>query len=589
MAYYQSNTNSNDVIEVGDSGLNPNLINGRTEVPSLPNSITTDSLNSATPINLPQYPTDANASSYNSSIPTPSIDSIVNTTPTQAEQKQQSILERIAGLVGVSRSQNELINSSETNAGVPALTSTLNDLNTQLEGLNNQSVALQNESTTIPFKTEEQFSGTGATRGGVAPITASALRQNAIKQAAISSQSLTLKSAIFGAQGKLSLAKDAADKAAQAQFENQEKQISYQKALLDSILPTLNREEKAQALIQQAKLNDRQTKIDQAKEDKKTILALATATLKNYPSDSAAHYAAQQALSESNKDVPDVTKALELVGQYQTDPVATRRAVLENQKIQSDINKNNAATELEKASNVDIPAVIATVKNPNETRKEFGGLTLNGLQQKAQTYMTNGGNIQGLGLSSSGNSGVQRTLIANYAGYLASQAGLDIPQITALYKANSKAATQIIGRVAKVDATSAALSAQFPRLQQLAGSVGNLGITESDLTKGKTEISRKFGSIDAANYVELIQTVRGDYASMQAALAGSNGGQFFAESAKEAIPLGLTPEQYAGIAETIKQSAQNASQATGQEAQKLIGTSSIKTGGSTYQGITLPN
>jgi hypothetical protein len=81
---------------------------------------------------------------------------------------------------------------------------------------------------------------------------------------------------------------------------------------------------------------------------------------------------------------------------------------------------------------------------------------------------------------------------------------------------------------------------------------------------------RKFGSTAAANYFDLIQTLRSDYAAMQASVAGSRGGQYFAENAKDAIPVGLSPDQYIGIGQTIAQSAANAKAASGQEAQSLI-------------------
>lgn len=270
---------------------------------------------------------------------------------------------------------------------------------------------------------------------------------------------------------------------------------------------------------------------------------------------------------------------------------ATQKATLENQKLVSDIQQNALATQETNAANADVPATIGQITNPNESRSELGGLSVNGLIQKAQAYLTNGGNIQGLGLSGKGNVAAQRTLIANYAGYLADKAGMTVPQITAAYKANSKAATEVTSRIAKIDTTSATLTQQFPRLAQLAANVGNLGITEADLTAGKAAALRKFGSPDAANYIELLQTLRGDYSAMQAAIGGSRGGEFFARSAQDAIPLGLTPQQYLGIGQTIQASAAIAQKAAGDEVGKLIGSSGTSGGAlegqtQTYQGAT---
>ncbi len=316
--------------------------------PTIPQAITPESLQPVTPIQLPPAPTSLSGFSTSTSIPNPTIptaESIINTgaNPTPTEKQQTGFLNKIASLIGGNKTKTQIQNETETSAGLPSITNTLNDLNTQLEGLNNQAIALGNEAQyTIPNQMQEDAKGRGVTAAGLAPITASQLRQNQIKQGAIATQALTLKSAIYGAQGKYNIAKDAADKAAEAQYEAQQQQIDYQKAQLDAIAPTLNKEEKAQALIVQSQLQDRQIKIDNAKEDKKTILALATATLKLYPNDPAAQYAAQQALAESNKEQPDLQTVLSLVGKYQQDPVAVENAVLQNKKLRADIAKINA-------------------------------------------------------------------------------------------------------------------------------------------------------------------------------------------------------------------------------------------------------
>lgn len=291
-------------------------------------------------LNFPPAPNPANTASNsggaNLSVPAPipSAENIINngsqTTP--AESNNTSLLNKVASLIGMGKSQQTLTNESENAAGISGLTSTVNDFNTQLEGLNNQATALQNEASAggaIDNQEQQDIlkNGNITTTAGLAPKTAGDLRINQIKQSAIASQSLTVKSALYGAQGKLSIAKDAADKAADAQYADQQQKLDYVKALIDANAPQMDKEEKAQAAIVQSQLADRQTQIDNAKEDKKTILAMATAALKNNPNDSAAQYAAQQALAESNKDVPDVSKAFALVGQYQSDPVATQQAL----------------------------------------------------------------------------------------------------------------------------------------------------------------------------------------------------------------------------------------------------------------------
>lgn len=335
--------------------------------PVQPTSLNSSNMGITSPIVLPTAPTvSTDGTSNNTSIPSPipSAESIINTGAAQTgtEAKQQAILDKIASLTGSNSSKTTLENTAENSAGVPALTSTLNDLNTQLEGLNNQSTALQNEfNYTIPNQTQNDAQGRGITTAGLAPITASQLRANQIKQGAIATQALTLKSAIYGAQGKYNIAKDAADKAADAQYDTQQQAIDAQKAQLDALKPTLTKEEKAQADIVTAQLADRQNQIDNAKTDKATIIAMATAALKNNPNDPVAHQAALDALAESNKQQPNLQTALGLVGKYQNDPIATQQAILNLQLTRSQIAKNYG--DQTTASQASVAGWVTNIKN----------------------------------------------------------------------------------------------------------------------------------------------------------------------------------------------------------------------------------
>lgn len=360
--------------------------------PVIPQNITSASLQPTTPIQLPQVPTMLSAPSLNTSIPSPipTAESIItdSTTQTPAELRQQAILDKIASLTGTGQTKTTLQNTAEQKAGIPALTSTLNDLNTQLEGLNNQDIALQNETMqggTIENKQQQDILNRGiTTKAGLAPLTAADLRNNQVKRAAISASSLTTKSALFGAQGKYAIAKDAADKAAEAQYEVQQQQIDTAKAQLDAIAPKLKKEQEAQFAIRQAALQDRQTQIDNAKESKKSIIGMVTVALGNlgkFPPEqqAAIQYAAQQALAESNKDMPDLTKAFSLVGAYQTDPVATQNAILEQQMKQEQLRQAPLAFATDQSlKNAQIANTNANIRKINaeitKTNTETQGL-----------------------------------------------------------------------------------------------------------------------------------------------------------------------------------------------------------------------
>lgn len=187
------------------------------------------------------------------------------------------------------------------------------------------------------------------------------------------------------------------------------------------------------------------------------------------------------------------------------------------------------------------------------------GLTHEGIYQAALDYASNQ-KLPPTGIGSNAQAKAIRTSIVNKASALVASVGLTLPQYQALYKADQATVNQNIQRLGKIDSTSVSLSSQFPRLAELASTVGT-GITESDINAGAAATQEKFGSPDAASYVELLQTVRSDYSALQAGVAGSRGGQFFSETAQQAIPAGLTPAQYKSIQQTIEQSAKNSATA----------------------------
>lgn len=289
-------------------------------------------------ITLPPPPPPLNPQATNVSVPSPLQIVTDANAQTATDQKQSSLLNSIADLTKDSPSLSTLQLQQENQAGIPGLNKTVNDLTTQIMGLNDQATALQNEAQyTIPNQATIDATGRMST-AGLNSQTQIALRQNQIKQGAIATQALTLKAAYYAANGNLSLAKDAADKAAQVQFDAQQQQLNYQKAQLDALAPTLNREEQARATIVKAQLDDRQQQINNGIEDKKTITALAIAAMKNFPNDPAAQYAAQQAMKAG-----DLQTAFGLVGKYQQDPLATQQALLDQQKTRAQIAEANAS------------------------------------------------------------------------------------------------------------------------------------------------------------------------------------------------------------------------------------------------------
>ena len=226
-------------------------------------------------------------------------------------------------------------------------------------------------------------------------------------------------------------------------------------------------------------------------------------------------------------------------------------------------------------------AATGNIVDPNT------GFTPNAMWQSALDYAF-AGKMPPLGLGSATQTKAARDGIINQAAAIAQLAGQSFPQLQALYKSNSAAATQITERLAKIDTTASSLTAQFPRLADLADQVASAGITldENDVAAGSAAVLAKTGSQAAADYIELLQTTRGDYAALQASIGGSTrGGVFFNQTAQEAIPMGYTGAQYTSLGQTISTSADNASVATQGEVGNLIGVS----GGIGASGTTAGN
>lgn len=323
-------TNSNGVVPVGQ--------------PTPSTSITSANLAPTTPITVPPASPIDTGSSANASIPNPvpTIQDITDQSnkPTDAQGTQSTLLDQIAKITGKQQSLATLQTQQENQAGVPALTKTMNDLGTQLQGLNDQATLLQNYAMPgglIQNQVQEKAQGTNATGGGLAPIQADQLRANQIKQATIATQALTVKSAYYAAQGNYSMAKDAADKAAQVAFDASEQEIKGKQAQLAAIEPTLTREEKIRAATLSAQLADRTQQIQNQREDFKVGQPLIAATLKFFANNPSAQYAAQQAMKLDPKDPQYLQKVMGLVGQYQQDPVEVQKAVDQHLAAQQNI------------------------------------------------------------------------------------------------------------------------------------------------------------------------------------------------------------------------------------------------------------
>lgn len=334
----------------------------------------------AIPVTVPQNPAVNTGALANASVPIPTIASIVsqNTQPTGADAQQSSLLQQIATITGNTQSLATQQANQENSAGVPALTTTLNGLTTQLQGLTDQSTKLQNDAAQGgAIQNQGELDATGLrSEQGQAPLTDAALRTNQIQQAAIASQALTVKSAVYAAQGQYTIAKAAADQAAQVAFDASTQQINGLQAQLAALAPTLSKEQAAESATLQAQLADRATQIQSQQNDFKTGSALAIAAMQNNPTDEAAQYASQQALQVSPTDPNYLQKVTALVGQYQSDLVKQQLdTTLEKAQI-ANTQANTAKTYSDlNAANNSIGNSIAALPAAQQQALQASGFT----------------------------------------------------------------------------------------------------------------------------------------------------------------------------------------------------------------------
>lgn len=321
--------------------------NGTTPVvPNVPANTTINSSNLQQQAAVqipPPAPIDTGAGA-NLSIPTPQSIIDQSTKPTETDTNQSRLLGEVAKITGGQKSLATQQTEAQKSAGLPTFAATVRSLSSQLQGYNDQSAKLQLDASaggTIQNQILNNSAGVAST-SAINGQTQAALRNNQIQQATISSQALTTKAALYAAQNDYANAKDAADKAAQVAFDADTQKINGLKAQLDAITPTLNKEEKARAALVQAQLADRKTQIDNAREDFKTGQALAIATIKNYPDDTAAQFAAQQALKLDPKSPDYFQKVTALIGKYQQDPIEKQNALLDQEYKRAQIAKLKA-------------------------------------------------------------------------------------------------------------------------------------------------------------------------------------------------------------------------------------------------------
>lgn len=317
-------------------------------------TINSAALSPIQPLNIPPAPQD-NTSNYLGTLN--SLDTLLSSTPTATETNVSntsdtlaSLYKRINALGGTANDQGQIdatgaLPTAQDKAAQSLGYKNYADLQTQLSDVNNQIQATTKEALAIPLQLQEQAKGRGITAAGLAPDQAGQIRQNTLKALGLSSIAQTL-------QGNVARAEDIANKAVQAEFLPLQTELNYQKNIYALNKDALDRQDKKSSEKLGIYLNERTRLLNNDQEDKKTALGMAAAAVKNNPSDQAAQQAAQRALSLDPLLPGYLDNVFSLVGQYQSDPSAIQKGLLDQEYTRAQIDQIKANTAKIKAEAV---------------------------------------------------------------------------------------------------------------------------------------------------------------------------------------------------------------------------------------------
>jgi hypothetical protein len=197
----------------------------------------------------------------------PTLDSIFNTPDTPLDTEFKTATANEAGLAGQLAGQTAFQTAQETANDIVGKKATVTDLTTQLNNL-------KAAGDQIPLQFQNEAQGRGETVGGLGSLQSSSVRNNTIQQLGVSAM-------LNAANGNLASAQDQVTAAVKAKFDPIQAQLDAQKAQLEAITPLLDEEEKKQAAVQSAQLQERQTAITQQQDDQKTIYQTMLAAAQN--------------------------------------------------------------------------------------------------------------------------------------------------------------------------------------------------------------------------------------------------------------------------------------------------------------------
>ena len=213
--------------------------------------ITSEALNPATPITIPQTPTDT--TDWSAMLKGINAESSALTSkPTETNDwmsKLLSMTEKPESLTG-------LYDTTRTTTGMDTKEQAVVESQKQLDLLNAQMAGLTAEAQAVPIRLQQESVGRGITKGGLAPIETGQLRDIALRALPLQAQILAQQAVVTGNQGTLKLAQDKLNTLFTLKSKDIENAYNYRKDSRDKIWDYATIKEK-QKLDAQQKVDDR--------------------------------------------------------------------------------------------------------------------------------------------------------------------------------------------------------------------------------------------------------------------------------------------------------------------------------------------
>ena len=191
-----------EVIEVGSSfetGLNPELIAGKTLVPDTTSLgvISASSLNPVTPINVPPPPTSLPIDLTGGQATIDSLNKLLaqDIAPASAPASLEAMFNKLLPTSGVPEAQADVLTKQTSSK---AARDRLAAINAQLAGISAETQA-------TPLRLQEEATGRGVTKAGLAPLEAGELRKIALRALPLQAQALAAQAEVAAAQGDVEL------------------------------------------------------------------------------------------------------------------------------------------------------------------------------------------------------------------------------------------------------------------------------------------------------------------------------------------------------------------------------------------------